>query len=72
MKIILTLLALLLLWGGALFYFWSRSFRGQVARLPAGEKKEGLASQAEGVRVAGTLDMVLGLALSLIIWFLIP
>jgi hypothetical protein len=70
-KIILVLLALLFMWGGALFYFWARSFCDQVARLPTGEKKEDLASQAEGVRVAGMLDMVLGLALSLIIWLFI-
>ena len=72
MKIILALLALLFMWGGALFYFWSRSFRDQVAALPADEEKRKLAAQAEVVQVAGMVDMVLGLALSLVVLFLIP
>jgi hypothetical protein len=71
MKIILALLALLFMWGGTLFYFWSRSFRERVASLPTGEEKKELGSLAEVVRVGGMVDMVLGLALSLIVLFLI-
>jgi hypothetical protein len=68
----LALLALLFLWGGAFFYFWSRAFLGRVAHLPAGEEKKNLSAQVALVRTAGIVDIVLGLALSLITLLLIP